>query len=103
MSTASRNFLIAYFCLVILPITGLLGILKHSRNLVAPISIGGTWKIIADPGPLAGIPCVKSLASLQDASITVSQSGKDLTIALPSSFRNNSSGRLDGSILTASF
>ncbi len=103
MLKTNRNFLLAYFFLVILPVAGLLGILRHGRNLAAPVSVGGVWKIQAGPSSPDGLPCSELLASLRDASIVISQSGKDLSLTLPNGWRESNSGILDGATLTASF
>ena len=65
MSRTNRNFLIAYVVLVVLPIAGLFGVLKHGRSLAAPISVDGVWRLDADLSQIAALPCGSSLASTQ--------------------------------------
>jgi hypothetical protein len=99
MSRNNKTFAIAYTLLVILPVTGMLAILKQGRKLTAPVSVSGVWRLRSD---LAGLPCAKSLASLQDVAIVVSQSGKDLTLNWMNAQRTTTSGAINGTTLTAS-
>ena len=102
MSRANRNFLIAYTLLVALPVVGLMGVLKHGHNLAAPISVDGVWRLQADLTQLATLPCGKSLASTQNAVLTISQSGKNFTLSLPNGPKATASGTIDGTRLKAS-
>jgi hypothetical protein len=44
VSHSNKNFVIAYVFLVVLPITSLVGILHHGRNLKAPASVDAVSK-----------------------------------------------------------
>ena len=102
MSRTNRNFLIAYAALVVLPIGGLLGLLKHGRTLGAPISVDGVWRLQADLSQLAALPCGSSLASTQYSAVTISQSGKNFTLSLNNGPNATASGIVEGTTLKAS-
>ena len=102
MSRTNRNFLIAYAVLVVLPIAGLFGVLKHGRSLGAPISVDGVWRLDADLSQIAALPCGSSLASTQYAAVTISQSGKNFTLSLNNGPKATASGVIDGTTLKAS-
>lgn len=99
ISAASRNFLIAYVLLVGLPLLGLIGVLKAGRRLTAPISVDGTWKLDTTAGYLLSGPCGKPLASLQSSTMTISQSGTSLVLALGEASKALGSGTIDGTAL----
>src|ERR1700693_322781 len=102
MSRTNRNFVIAYAVLVVLPIAGLFGVLKHGRSLGAPISVDGVWRLDADLSQIAALPCGSSLASTQYAAVTISQSGKNFTLSLNNGPKATASGVLEGTTLKAS-
>lgn len=84
MSKTNRNFVIAYVLLVGLPILGLVGVLKSGRTLTAPISIDGQWQLRADPARLVALPCGKALGDGSNATLSISQSGKNFSWGLGS-------------------
>src|SRR5258708_33427261 len=102
MSHTNRNFIIAYIVLVGLPIVCLAGALKSGRTLTPPISVDGAWTLQPDPVQLAALPCAKSLVSVQDTTLAISQSGKNFTLSLASRPKSIGSGRIEGTKLTAS-
>jgi hypothetical protein len=102
MSHTNRNFIIAYIVLVGLPIVGLAGALKSGRALTAPISVDGAWTLQVDPVQLAALPCAKSLVPVQDATLAISQSGKNFTLSFPSWPKSIGTGKIEGTKLTAS-
>jgi hypothetical protein len=103
MSHRSRNFVIAYILLVGLPLLGLAGVLRKGRNLTAPISVDGVWKIEADTGRLATLSCDPSLSfSSSSVSVVISQSGKSLVLTFNNAAKTVSSGVLEGKNLKAS-
>ncbi len=102
MSHTSRNFVVAYVLLVGLPLLGLAGVLRTGRTLTAPISVDGVWKIEADASRLSGGSCAKTLASLSNSSVGISQSGKNLVLAFNNPSKTVASGALDGKTLKAS-
>jgi hypothetical protein len=97
---SNRNFILAYVLLVALPLFGLAGILRSGRNLSAPMSVGGTWKINANPDQLAAFPCGKFLLA-QNAAFTISQSGKAFTLNSPNSALSANSGAIEGNTINA--
>jgi hypothetical protein len=101
ISPANRTFVIAYILLVGLPLLALVGVLRSGRGLVAPISVDGVWKLGTDqPSPPAG-KCGKSLASIQDSLVTISQSGKQLSLTLNNGSPVIGSGVIEGTTLNA--
>ncbi len=102
MSHTSRNFVVAYVLLVGLPLLGLAGVLRTGRTLVAPISVDGVWKIEADTSRLAGQPCAKTVSSLSNTSVVISQSGKSLALSFNNASKTTASGTIDGKSVKAS-
>jgi hypothetical protein len=103
ISSANRNFIVAYILLVGLPLLGLASVLRTGRALSAPISVDGVWKFGMDGADLPAGRCSRSLASLQDSLVTISQSGKGLTLSLDNGSRAAGSGVIEGTALNAAF
>lgn len=101
MTHTNRNFAVAYVLLVALPLLGLAGVLRSGRNLSAPTSVGGLWKIRADAARLALLPCGKSIGT-SDAGFTVSQSGRNFTLNLANVMTSSASGTIEGTTIRAS-
>lgn len=99
---SNRNFAIAYFVLVALPVLGLLGVLRNGRSLTAPVSVDGVWKLRANPGQLAALPCGNAVSSLEDTALTISQSGRNFTLEFANVLKTRTSGVIDGTSLVAS-
>ena len=95
----NRNFVIAYVFLVVLPVLGLVGVLKSGRGLTAPFSVDGAWKI--ESSRPSASPCGNFLSSISNAPLSISQSGKALVVTL--SGTKTTTGTLDGKILKAQF
>jgi len=102
MSAKNRRFLIAYVSLVVLPVAGLLGVLKSGRTLMAPSSVGGVWKLRINPAQLTAMPCGRSLASTPEPVMTISQSGQRFTLEFADGPRATASGLIEGATLSAS-
>jgi hypothetical protein len=100
MSHRSRNFVVAYILLVGLPLLGLAGVLRSGRNLTAPISVDGVWRIDADAGRLSGLSCDRPASAF--SSVVISQSGKSLVLTFNNAAKTVSSGVLEGKNLKAS-
>jgi hypothetical protein len=96
---SNRNFVFAYMLLVALPLFGLAGILRSGRKLSAPISIGGVWKINTSPDQLAAFPCRQLLA--ENATFTISQSGRAFTLSLSNPASSATAGAIDGNTINA--
>jgi hypothetical protein len=102
MPQTSRKFVVAYVLLVGLPMLGLAGVLRSGRSLVAPISIDGVWKIQGDASRLSGQSCSKTLTSLLNSPLTISQSGISLALTFNTPSKIPASGSLEGTSLKAS-
>ena len=100
MTHSNRNFVFAYVLLVALPVVGLAGVLRSGRNLSAPMSVGGLWKISANSDQFAGLPCGKILLA-QNAAFTISQSGRAFTLNVPNAGWTASSGAVEGTTINA--
>lgn len=92
MSRTGRNFVVAYIILVGLPLLALAAVLRSGRNLSAPISVDGTWKI-EDSGLAASQPCV--LSTGPNVALQISQSGKSLIVSYGNA-KTADPGRIDG-------
>jgi hypothetical protein len=102
MAHSNRNFVIAYVLLVLLPVLGLVGVLRHGRGLNAPLSVDGVWRWQADSSRLAMLPCAESLLSNQDPTLTISQSGANLVLDFNNRAKAAASGVIEGTTLKAS-
>jgi hypothetical protein len=91
---SNRNFVLAYLLLVAMPLVGLAGVLRAGRHLTAPVAIGGTWRFHLPEEAASALACGKSLP--QDATFTISQSGRQFTISSVSSTRTLASGTVQG-------
>jgi hypothetical protein len=100
MSRARRRFIIAYIFLVGVPLLGLAGILKAGRHLSAPVSVSGIWAVTANSNHLSPGPCGES-TTLSNLSLSISQSGKNLSLALDGGAKAHGSGTIEGISLQA--
>jgi len=104
MGAIRKSFVLSYLFLVVLPVFALLGILKYGRHhLTAPLAVGGTWKLQSNLIPSDSAACGSAFGSLQDTSLVISQSGKNLILTLPTGLREEATGLIQGGTLTASF
>lgn len=95
----SKNFALTYVFLVILPILGVVGILRSGQNLEAPTSVNGVWTIQAAATKVAMPSCMSALGLDVDAPITISQSGKKFAI---NTGKIRGTGLIEGTTLQAS-
>jgi hypothetical protein len=101
ISPTNKGFVITYVLLVALPLLGLVGVLRSGRGLVAPISVDGVWKFDVDGENLPAGKCGKSLASLENSVVTISQSGKRLVLNFNDGPPAAGSGVIEGTTLNA--
>jgi hypothetical protein len=94
----SKNFAVTYVFLVILPIFGMVGILRSGQNLEAPTSVDGVWTIQAANIKGTMPSCMRALGIDLDTPITISQSGKKFAI---STGKTTGSGLIEGTTLRA--
>ena len=99
MTQTNTKFVLAYLLLVVLPVAGLAGVLRRGRDLTAPNTVGGLWKMQVSPDNLAALPCGKSLLAAQDAGFTISQSGKNFTLNFPNTAISPASGAIEGTTI----
>ncbi|MBZ5598006.1 MAG: hypothetical protein LAN83_06765 [Acidobacteriia bacterium] len=100
MAHSRRNFVIAYMSLVLLPVMGLVGVLKHGHRLTAPLSVEGVWKVQADDARLAALPC-GALVANADSTFTISQSGTYLVLDFNNRSKASVPAVLDGTTIKA--
>ena len=72
--------LISYLLFVGIPLLGLLGVLQLGRGIEAPRAVHGRWAVA--PMPASGRVCTRYLLSEADSTLTISQSGRQLTATL---------------------
>jgi hypothetical protein len=105
-----------YVFLVVLPVLGLLGILRSGRHLTAPFSVDGTWKIEAAANRPSGTACSNFLSAVANAPLAISQSGKEVIVTVGPNGGSKTpvgapqaagviegAGVLEGKTITASF
>ena len=97
---SKRAMIIAYVCLVGIPLLGLIGILHGGRRLQAPLAVGGNWNLEADFSSWAGKPCGDLLASAKQPALSISQSGTTLVVALNNPQATTLAGTVEGTSLT---
>src|SRR2546425_9400647 len=98
MLIRNKNVVIAYVCLVGIPVLAVIGILDAGYNLRAPIAVGGTWDVQGDLHALATAPCAASLGNSQPRVLEISQSGKYLSFSFDAI---RGSARLEGTTIAA--
>jgi hypothetical protein len=74
-----RSLVVAYVCLVGLPVLGLLDILQAGRHLTPPISVAGTWTLDADSSAVAVGHCTQVLVNMLHGAVDISAIGRSLT------------------------
>jgi len=102
MSTTKGSFAIAYVLLVLLPLAGLLAVLRHGRHLTAPVSVDGMWKLQGDASQLAVLPCGKAVAASDNLAFTISQSGAKFTLSLINGSKASGEGMIEENKLNGS-
>jgi hypothetical protein len=102
MISRNRNFITAYILLVGLPVLILVGVLKTGGSLSPPLSIDGIWRIQGESATVATLLCLRPLADPPEISISISQSGRLIELAMGQSGNMRSRGVLEGNTITAS-
>ena len=102
MKSTNKNFATAYLILVIIPVLGLVGVLRSGRKLVAPTAIAGHWKMQVNAPALAALPCAESVAALRDVGFTISQSGRYFTLSFANSVMPSTSAFIEGATIQVS-
>ena len=97
---SNRKLILAYVCLVGIPLLSLIGIVRSGQHLQAPISVGGNWNVEADLSPWSGKPCVDLLSGKQPL-LSISQSGDNLTLLLNNPQATVLAGTIRGTALRA--
>jgi hypothetical protein len=101
MSSARRRFIISYIFLVGVPLAGIAGILRAGKGMVAPTSVNGVWKLVADADRLIPGPCGEAVMASK-TSLTISQSGNFFTLAFDGATEAQGEGAIQGTALKAS-
>lgn len=95
------RFVGAYLVVVAVPLLVLTGVLHSSRTLAAPASVGGLWRMQANPDIVFALPCGQSLA-VGEANFTIVQSGRNFTLSFVNSTMSSRSGVVEGTVIKAS-
>jgi hypothetical protein len=90
--------LLSYLLFVGVPLAGLLGVLQVGQGLEAPLAVHGAWAVQPMPAPTR--VCTRYLLSGADSSLTISQSGRELTATLGPRGEVALRGALDGNELS---
>lgn len=77
-----------YIFLVGLPVLGVLLVLRLGQNLTPPMSVGGVWQIEVP----AQAECAAEWEGIDELTLTISQSGPNLTLTLDTNPRTTLTG-----------
>jgi len=91
---------IAYLCLVGVPLLGLAGLMRAGQRLVAPASIGGAWNVEVDFSTIGATRCAALLSSVKQPFLTVAQSGASFVATLNDQERTTLPGVLQDRTVT---
>ena len=92
-----QRFLVVYTCLVGLPVFGVLGALRLGRDLVAPVAVSGSW-ILETEAPVPGGACADAVS--RHRVLTVSQSGRYVTVRVADPQTPAVAGTIEGNVLS---
>jgi hypothetical protein len=98
---SKRKLMIAYVCLVGIPLLVLIGIVHEGQRLSAPASVGGNWNVDGDFTAWAGKPCGDLLTAAGRPALSISQSGSVLSISLGDPQAAPLAGTIQGRTLSA--
>jgi hypothetical protein len=90
---------LAYLVFVGIPLAGLFGILRVGQGIEAPMAIHGSYAVL--PMAPSGFACYAYLLGGDDSTVTVTQSGRQVTVTLGPQGEVTLSGKLFGADLTA--
>jgi hypothetical protein len=82
MGGRKRKLIAVNGLLVGLPFLALLGILRLGAGLTPPMRVSGDWIASANFDSWPGAPCEESWTKLRQPFLTITQSGRDLSITL---------------------
>lgn len=99
MARWNLKVIVAYIAFVGFPVLGLLGILRIGRDLTAPVSVAGLWKVTINVDQSAS--CMREIASLQENSISIVQSGHSLVLTIGKGKEISAAGTIAGTEVTA--
>lgn len=91
--------LLAYLVFVGIPVAGLFGVLRVGQRIEAPMAIHGAYAVL--PMAPSGFACYAYLLGGDDSTVTVTQSGRQVTVTLGPKGEVTLSGKLYGSDLAA--
>jgi hypothetical protein len=99
MSTTYLKFAIAYVALVALPIVGLFGVLRAGHNVKAPVHVDGRWNLHTDHDSVLPLNCTDTDSSNFPSVLTISQSGRYISVQFSRIPGLTASGTFDGDTL----
>lgn len=99
---SKRKLIVAYICLVGMPLLGLLGILRAGQRLTPPVSVGGAWYLEANFEALSSGSCRDLLTSVNQPFLSILQSGANLALSLNNPQKTTLPGSIRGAVITVS-
>jgi hypothetical protein len=100
--TKGARFIVGYLLFVGLPVAGLVACLKYGHALRAPASMDGLWRVRSGSAQPVHLPCLAEGAAARESSISVSQSGKFISLSTSSGPEVTATGTIAGRTVTLS-
>ena len=95
-----KDFLLAYILLVGLPLLGVFSVLRAGKGLVPLPAMSGEWDLRVDAGIAAANNCFAPLTAVPRQTVTISQSGADVTVSFNQPQEMSLTGTLERNLLT---
>jgi hypothetical protein len=92
---------LTYVLLVGLPLLAIALTLRGGAHLQAPLAVRGDWVVSADFASWRREPCAASFVDTSQPFMTITQSGRDLTVVLTNMGNVTMVGTIDGATLKA--
>lgn len=100
-SPSKKRLIVSYALLVGIPLLGIVGVLGAGRRLTPPISVAGSWDFQIDPSATQAKPCFAGLGFTRSIVLSISQSGRYLTLKINSQHWASLTGTLQGKEVAA--
>jgi len=100
--TKGTRFIVGYFLFVALPVLGLVACLKYGHALKAPVSMDGLWGVRSSSMQPVQLHCLAEGAAAPKSSISISQSGKYLSLSMVSGPEIAATGTINERTITLS-
>jgi len=100
--TKSTRFIAGYLLFVGMPVAGLVACIKYGNALKAPVSMDGLWHVRSGSMRLADLPCMAEAVAAREPAVSVSQSGKFLSLSATSGPKIALTGTIEERTITLS-